>query len=173
MDLNQDAKLLPGDVLLSASFVSYIGCFNKQFRDRLISQTMLPFMQKNSIPMSDNADPLALLASPAIIAEWNGQGLPSDRVSIENGAISSFAERWPLMIDPQLQGIVWVKEKESKNNLQLVRLNNKKLLNIMEKSLESGWSVMIENLQESLDAVLAPIIGDIPSSPPFKGWRLT
>ena len=32
-------------------------------------------------------------------------------VSVENGAISTFAERWPVMIDPQLQGIVWVKEK--------------------------------------------------------------
>eukprot|EP00961_Rhodomonas_salina_P061042 819789-Rhodomonas_salina.1 len=29
----------------------------------------------------------------------------------------------------------------------------------MEKALEAGWSVMIENLQESLDAVIGPIVG--------------
>jgi hypothetical protein len=52
------------------------------------------------------------------------------------------------MIDPQLQGIVWVKEKESTNNLQITRLGNSKLLSTMERALESGWSVMIENLQE-------------------------
>eukprot|EP00960_Hanusia_phi_P010289 300866-Hanusia_phi.AAC.1 len=157
--MKSDSVYLPGDVLLAASFVSYVGCFNKTFRDLLINQTMIPFMLKNAIPMSDNADPLKLLADPAVVAEWNSQGLPADRVSLENGVISSISERWPLMIDPQLQGIVWVKEKESHNNLQLTRLNNKKLLSVMEQALEQGWSVMIENLQESLDAVLAPIIG--------------
>ncbi len=157
--MKADGLLLAGDVLLAASFVSYIGCFNKRFRDMLLNQSMMPFLQKNHIPMSPNADPLALLASAAVVAEWNGQGLPSDRVSIENGAISTFAERWPVMIDPQLQGIVWVREKESVNNLQITRLGNSKLLSTMERALEAGWSVMIENLQESLDAVLAPVIG--------------
>jgi len=69
--------------------------------------------------MSENADPLAILTDSAQMAQWNSEGLPSDRVSVENGAITTFAERWPLMIDPQLQGIVWVKEKESRNNLQV------------------------------------------------------
>lgn len=156
--MKDDALLLPGDVLLSASFVSYVGSFSKKFRDRLIVKTIVPFLQKNNVPMSDNPDPLVLLASAAIIAEWGGQGLPADRVSIENAAISVTAERWPLMIDPQLQGIVWVKEKESTNNLQTTRLDNKKMLSIMEKCLEAGNSVMIENVQEALDAVLAPII---------------
>jgi len=156
--MRDDAKLLPGDVLLSASFVSYVGSFSKKFRDRLIIDIMTPFLTKNGVPMSENPDPLVLLASPSMVAEWGGQGLPADRVSIENAAISVTAERWPLMIDPQLQGIVWVKEKESQNNLQTTRLDNKKLLNIMEKCLEGGMSVMIENVQEALDAVLAPII---------------
>ena len=156
--MRDDATLLPGDVLLSASFVSYVGTFNKQYRDRLINDTMVPFLQKNGVPISENADPLVLLATPSTIAEWNSQGLPADRVSVENAAISVTAERWPLMIDPQLQGIVWVKEKESHNNLQITRLDNKKLLSVMEKCLESGMSVMIENVQEALDAVLAPII---------------
>ncbi len=65
--------LLAGDVLLAASFVSYIGCFNKRFRDQLINGTMLPFMKKAAIPMSASADPLTLLANPAVVAEWNGQ----------------------------------------------------------------------------------------------------
>jgi dynein heavy chain len=63
------------------------------------------------------------------------------------------------MIDPQLQGIVWVKEKESKNNLQITRLTNKNMLSTLEKALEAGGSVMIENLQETLDAVIGPSVG--------------
>ena len=63
------------------------------------------------------------------------------------------------MIDPQLQAVVWVREKESKNSLQSVRMGAKQTLNVMERALENGYTVMLENIQESVDAVLAPIIG--------------
>ena len=32
-------------------------------------------------------------------------------------------------------------------------------MNVMERALENGYTVMLENIQESVDAVLAPIIG--------------
>ena len=60
---------------------------------------------------------MSLLADDAAIAKWGNDGLPADRVSIENGCLVSNCARWPLMIDPQLQGIVWVKEAEVKNVL--------------------------------------------------------
>ena len=157
--MNADAQLLPGDVLVASAFVSYVGCFNKAFRIILLDKVMVPYLKQNQVPMTESADPLSILTDAAQIAAWNSEGLPYDRISIQNGAITTYAERWPLMIDPQLQGIVWVKEKESKNNLQITRLGNKKMLPTLERALESGWSVMIENLAESLDAVIGPIVG--------------
>lgn len=65
------------------------------------------------------SDPLAVLVDDALVASWVRQGLPSDPTSVQNGAIVSHSQRWPLLMDPQLQGIVWVKEKEAKNNLQV------------------------------------------------------
>ena len=41
-----------------------------------------------------------------MIAQWNNDNLPSDRMSTENATILLNAERWPLMIDPQLQGLI-------------------------------------------------------------------
>lgn len=67
------------------------------------------------------SDPLALLVDDAMVASWIRQGLPSDPTSVQNGTILTNSERWPLMMDPQLQGIVWIKERESKNNLQVMR----------------------------------------------------
>jgi dynein heavy chain len=56
------------------------------------------------------------------VATWGADGLPADQVSIENGTIVSASARWPLIIDPQLQGIKWLKQKESHpdRNLQVI-----------------------------------------------------
>lgn len=53
--------------------------------------------------MTQDLDPLSMLTDDAQIAGWNNEGLPSDRMSTENATILCNCERWPLMIDPQLQ----------------------------------------------------------------------
>ena len=50
-------------------------------------------------------DPLELLIDDATIARWNNENLPADRMSTENAAIVSNCQRWPLLVDPQLQVI--------------------------------------------------------------------
>ena len=47
---------------------------------------------------------MTLVVDDAVVAGWNNEGLPSDRMSTENATILTTCERWPLMIDPQLQG---------------------------------------------------------------------
>ncbi len=56
-----------------------------------------------------------------MVAGWIREGLPSDPTSVQNGCILTSSERWPLLMDPQLQGVVWVKEREARNNLQVGR----------------------------------------------------
>lgn len=76
------------------------------------------------IPMTKSLDVLFLLTDGATIARWNNENLPSDRMSIENATILTNAERWPLMIDPQLQGLKWIKTREGER-LNVVRLGQK------------------------------------------------
>ena len=76
------------------------------------------------IPMSEGLDVLQLLTDGAQIATWNNENLPSDRMSIENATILTNTERWPLMIDPQLQGVKWIKTREGED-LKVIHLGSK------------------------------------------------
>merc|ERR1711871_1057010 len=98
-------------------------------------------------------------------------GLPSDSVSIENATIVMNSSRWPLMIDPQLQAINWVRNMVSKQKyvdkrgkkktmkLDIVRLPvTHEIAQKLEQALENGTVVLIENMGENIDPALMPII---------------
>jgi len=167
-------NLLTGDVLLASAFISYAGPFTKHFRDKLMGQKFFTYLKTafggdavpaegeadHGMPMSPDLNVLGILTTDADIAVWNQDSLPADPVSTENGTIVSNTARWPLIIDPQLQGIVWLRNKESAaaRNLQVVRLGQKDMMRKLERALENGHTILIENLPETLDAVLNPVI---------------
>jgi len=165
VELRATLDILPGDVLLAAAFVSYSGCFSKRFREQLQGGIYLPYLTgelpaaKGGVPMSEGADPLKILTNEAERALWNSENLPSDRVSVENGAIVCNCARWPLMIDPQLQGVTWIKKREDKRGVRVVRLGQKDTMPSLEAALENGLPLVIENIGTTIDAMLAPVIG--------------
>uniref|UniRef100_A0A4W3JPZ5 Dynein axonemal heavy chain 11 n=1 Tax=Callorhinchus milii TaxID=7868 RepID=A0A4W3JPZ5_CALMI len=153
-------ETLYGDVLLTAAFVSYVGSFTKQYREELVECRWTPFLMslKVPIPITDCLDPIAMLADDATIATWNNEGLPSDRISMENATILANCERWPLMIDPQQQGIKWIRNQYGRE-LKIVRMGQKGYLDTVERALCSGDTILIENLEETIDPVLDPLLG--------------
>ena len=110
--LRENDVSLAGDVLLSAAFVSYIGAFNAPLRANLWSKKWIDDLNSREIPVTNDIDPLGQLTNDAEVANWLNQGLPADRMSKENGAIITSCSRWPLIIDPQLQGIKWIRRME-------------------------------------------------------------
>lgn len=72
--------------------------------------------------------PAAPTGALTVQAKWAQEGLPSDALSIDNGAIISAAARWPLMIDPQLQGMKWVVGKEMPHGLIILQQSQPKYI---------------------------------------------
>lgn len=99
IDLGELLQVIIGDVLLASAFVSYVGPFNKKFRDQILGD-FEKFFASNNIPCSPGANPLTVLTDEATVAGWNNFGLPPDRVSTENGSILNNSERYSLIIDP-------------------------------------------------------------------------
>uniref|UniRef100_A0A8D0NCH4 Dynein axonemal heavy chain 9 n=1 Tax=Sus scrofa TaxID=9823 RepID=A0A8D0NCH4_PIG len=158
--LKQQERQLCGDVLLTAAFVSYLGFFTKKYRQSLVDGTWRPYLSQLQvpIPMTPTLDPLRVLTDDADVAAWQNEGLPADRMSTENASILLGCERWPLMVDPQLQGIKWIKNKYGEG-LRVTQTGQKGYLQTLERALEGGEVVLIENLEESIDPVLGPLLG--------------
>ncbi|XP_034662377.1 dynein beta chain, ciliary [Drosophila subobscura] len=150
---------LPGDILLISSFLSYVGCFTRRYREELQHKMWLPNFRKIDphIPHTEGVDTLALFSDDAQIATWNNEGLPMDRMSTENATILQYTTRWPLMIDPQLQGIKWIKNRFG-TALVVLRLRQRGFLEALEKCISQGDTVLIEQIEESLDTVLEPLL---------------
>ncbi|XP_005399408.1 PREDICTED: dynein heavy chain 9, axonemal isoform X2 [Chinchilla lanigera] len=159
-NFKQQERTLCGDILLTTAFISYLGFFTRKYRQSLMDGTWRPYLSQlvAPIPVTPALDPLRVLTDDAIVAAWRNEGLPADRMSVENATILSNCERWPLMVDPQLQGIKWIKSRYGED-LRVTQIGQKGYLQTLERALEAGEVVLIENLEESIDPVLGPLLG--------------
>jgi dynein heavy chain len=150
--------LLVGDIMLSSAFVSYIGAFDKPNREFLWKEVWLVDLIARGIMISEGVDPLDQLTDDANNAQMSSEGLPTDRISIENGSIIVNCKRWPLLIDPQLQAIKWLRTKEENNGMVVLQLTAKRWLASLEHAISNGTTIIIENLGEEVDATLDPVL---------------
>lgn len=101
---------------------------------------------------------ITILADPYDIRTWNACGLPRDNVSTENAILVTQASRWPLMIDPQEQANRWIRQMEENNNLQVAKLTDVNFMRVLETAIRIGNSVLLEEVGETLDPTLGPIL---------------
>lgn len=157
-NLKNASTTLIGDCMLAAGFVSYAGSFDQLNRDFLWKDTWTPDLIEKQIPITPSVDPLSILTNEGKNAKMIAEGLPADRISIENGSIITNCKRWPLLIDPQTQGIKWLRQKEESNGLEVFQLNQKGWQRKVEQAITNGRVIIIENLSEDIDATMDPVL---------------
>merc|ERR1719311_946654 len=145
-----------GDCLLAAAFVGYISPFNASFRNNLTAQ-WLEEIKTRQIPHTEGIDPLKVLTDEAAIAQWMNEGLPADRISVENACVVTACARWPLMIDPQLQGVTWIKQRFA-DTLEVIQFTQNKWLNKVQGAIQMGMNLLIEAVGQEIEAILDPLL---------------
>ncbi len=146
-----------GDVLAASGCVGYMGAFTMNYREDMYT-SWHEGMTKNGVPHSPGCNIISVLEDPVAVRQWRIDGLPADPLSTENGIIISKARRWPLMVDPEAQANKWIKTRHSKDGLQVIKLSDKDLLRTLENAIRFGKPVLLENVQEELDASLEPLL---------------
>jgi dynein heavy chain len=155
--LKQDAIDLVGNILLSAGTIAYTGPFTLAFRKGLMTK-WVETCGGRQIPVDSNFTLERIIGDPPTIRNWNIQGLPADPLSIENGIIVTKGRRWPLMIDPQTQAVRWIRQMEKSNRVQVIKLTESTYLRTLENCIRVGNPVLLENVEETLDPALEPVL---------------
>ncbi|KAK7114140.1 hypothetical protein V1264_000252 [Littorina saxatilis] len=156
-EFKEQINRLIGDVLLCTGFLSYSGPFNQDFR-LILQRRWTKELRDRRIPFTQSLNITDMLVEPTTVAEWNLEGLPNDELSTQNGIIVTQASRFPLLIDPQGQGKIWIKSRETKNEMMLSNLNHKYFRTHLEDALGQGRPLMIEDINEELDPALDNIL---------------
>ncbi|XP_025927284.1 dynein heavy chain 1, axonemal [Apteryx rowi] len=148
---------IAGDMLVAAGFVAYLGPFTGDYRTALCKE-WLRQLSENNVPHTKDPNLISTLGDPMEIRSWQIAGLPNDTLSVENGVITQFSQRWTHYIDPQGQANKWIKNLEKENNLEVAKLSDRDFLSSLENSISFGKPFLLENVGEELDPALEPVL---------------
>lgn len=62
------------------------------------------------------------------------------------------------IIDPQEQANRWIKNKEKDNQLKVIKMTDGHFLRILENCVRIGMPLLLEDIGETLDPALEPIL---------------
>ncbi|XP_004676628.1 PREDICTED: dynein heavy chain 1, axonemal [Condylura cristata] len=148
---------ISGDVLVAAGFVAYLGPFTGQYRTVLYN-SWVHQLTAHQVPHTSEPTLIGTLGNPVKIRSWQIAGLPNDTLSVENGVINHFSQRWTHFIDPQSQANKWIKNMEKDNGLDVFKLTDRDFLRSMENAIRFGKPCLLENVGEELDPALEPVL---------------
>jgi dynein heavy chain len=155
--LSQLLTEVTGNVLVSAGLIAYLGAFTSKYRSTVVKD-WVNMCRLKRIPCSSSPSLRTTLGDEVLIRDWNIQGLPSDKFSVENGIVVFSTSRWPLMIDPQGQANKWIRNMEKDKSLKVIKLTDLNYMRTVESSVQFGSPVLLENIGESIDPTLEPLL---------------
>lgn len=154
---------LVGDASVSSAFLCYCGPYNSTFREKIV-EVCREDMKKRQIPVTSDLHISSFLVDENTAGEWNLQGLPKDDHSIQNGIMVTTTSRWPILVDPQGQGLAWLNNYEPRRPgevLRVTQFTDKDFKQVLADACREGWPLIIENISETMDPFMDPLLDRI------------
>ena len=122
----------------------------------------MPDMLSNEIPLSEYEDGVSaaeeVLLTFTSDAELTTMRMETNGLSPQSNAIAAACRRWPLLVDPQRQGIAWLQKRERANNLLSLELAADGFWAQLATAVRAGRPTLIHNLSDTIDVGLRPLI---------------
>ncbi|XP_072143695.1 cytoplasmic dynein 2 heavy chain 1 [Dermacentor andersoni] len=152
-----EAQPLAQRCLLASACAAYLGALpaaREEARSKLLHRwrRLLPELQQQGVP----GELAQLLSSEKEQLAWRAQGLPPDRLSIENAALLLLPlPQRPFIIDPSGQASRWL--QSHLKDPQLITQQDPTFLATLELSVRLGKALLIQDVQQ-LDPILYPLL---------------
>ncbi|KAL7704965.1 dynein heavy chain cytosolic putative [Lotmaria passim] len=152
-----------GTAALAAGCIGYLGPFPLDYREALLSRWRA---QCTALGIAFDATyALATMEPDATVQQWSLHSLPRDTYSIQNATILHRSTQCCYMIDPQGQANTFVRTLEQSRGhssasagLLQLKLSSPDLMRQIENAVRKGQAVLLEDVGETLDAALDPIL---------------
>lgn len=159
LEINKAKKTcLVGDIIIASGVIAYLGVFSVDYRAEAI-ENWVSLMKSFEIKSSEEFKLQNVLGIPTKIQQWKIDNLPDEDFAVDNGIIMNNSERWPLMLDPQMQGNIWVKTME-KQELRSIKptMDGKAMSRILEVCIPMGSPIILEDATEEFDPLVEPLL---------------
>ena len=160
LETNEAAeKHLTGDVLISSGVIAYLGVFVNSYRVDCI-KNWKEMLTEFGILTSEEYTLQGVLGNPVRIRSWQINKLPTDDFSVDNAIIQDNSDRWPLMIDPQMQANIWIKSMESQADIRSLKPTSdpKDVYRTLENCIMIGTPIILEDCIETIDPIYEPLL---------------
>jgi len=129
---------VPLKSLLSSAFITYLGGENESSRETNLSSW-------SSALRIEEFNIRTFLANESQLLTYKKEGLPADRLSMENAIIIMNAVRTPLIIDPATSATAWLRQslKQSRESVEILNHQDKKFNTTLELSIRFGKVLVI------------------------------
>eukprot|EP00388_Colpodella_angusta_P013622 GDKJ01034143.1.p1 GENE.GDKJ01034143.1~~GDKJ01034143.1.p1 ORF type:complete len:2177 (-),score=677.89 GDKJ01034143.1:78-6206(-) len=155
-NLKQSEGALLGNSILAGAFCTYLGFFDQGLRSALLKRWRA-ILNQNHIRLSDDESVdqmVEFLTTPQDRIKWAAHGLPNDNLAVENAAILSKFNRYPLVLDPSGQAITFLKSQFADQKLLITSFSDPGMLRDLENCVRFGLPAIIQGVGSKIDPVL-------------------
>jgi dynein heavy chain 2, cytosolic len=152
---------LPLKSLLAAGFITYLGDATEDVREGTLQQWA-------AAAHLSSFDFLGFMSSESEQLSWKAEGLPSDRLSLENAAAMLASSQPPLLVDPGQRATEWLRKHMKEARFEVVNQQDANFVTALELALRFGKKLLIQEA-DSIEPLLMPILRRdlVPQGPRF------
>lgn len=154
---DDECKMLVGNSIISAAFITYCGYFDQVRRVSLLDQWKNA-CKKFEIPFNYQLSISEFLSPYYDRTSWLEDGLKNDKMSIENATILSNCSLYPLIIDPSGLMSQYLMKRHKNEKIVKTTFQEPNFQKVLENSIRFGSPLLIEDV-EVVDPMILSLLG--------------